>query len=614
MKIYLFITILVIASVLGAKAQQEENTIRMMSFNIHNGIGMDGQADYGRIAAVINQSSPDVVALQELDSATLRNDGKDLIKELANRTLMHRIYAAAIDYQGGKYGIGILSKEKPLNHRIISLPGQEEKRALLLVEFDKYVFCCTHFSLTEADRLASVPLLLAQLTEVDKPVFVAGDFNAEPESATIKLLKEKFRPLLNTKNKTSPADEPKEYLDYIFGYNGSGNGYTVVQSAVINESMASDHRPIYADVRLKASAADIFRTKPYLQNPVGNGITVAWLTHVPVYSWVEYGTDPKNLKRAHTVVDGQVISNNFIHKIRLENLTPGIPYYYRVCSKEITLYQAYYKEFGETAESEIQTFTLPSDKTSDFTVLVFNDLHKQHATLDALCEQVKDVKYDFVIFNGDVIDDPKNEQQAVTSLSYYNNKVGADRIPVFYLRGNHEIRNAYSIQLRELFDYVGDKTYGAFNWGDTRFVLLDCGEDKADSSPVFYGLNDFAKLLNDQTGFLKKEFASKEFKKAEKRILVHHVPLFGKNKGSYTPGLQLWGDMLAKAPLHISINAHTHEFEYLPQGKDGNHYPVVIGGGYSKADATVMILQKKGSLLNLKVLDCTGKELLNQNF
>lgn len=233
--------------------------------------------------------------------------------------------------------------------------------------------------------------------------------------------------------------------------------------------------------------------------------------------------------------------------------------------------------------------------------------------MDALCEQVKDVKYDFVIFNGDVIDDPKNEQQAVTSLSYYNNKVGADRIPVFYLRGNHEIRNAYSIQLRELFDYVGDKTYGAFSWGNTRFVLLDCGEDKADSSPVFYGLNDFAKLLDDQIGFLKKEFASKEFKKAEKRILVHHVPLFGENKGSYTPGLQLWGDMLAKAPLHVSINAHTHEFEYLPQGKDGNHYPVVIGGGYSKESATVMILQKKASLLTLKVLDCAGKELLNLN-
>ena len=82
-------------------------------------------------------------------------------------------------------------------------------------------------------------------------------------------------------------------------------------------------------------------------------------------------------------------------------------------------------------------------------------------------------------------------------------------MPVFYLRGNHEIRNAYSIQLRELFDYVGDKTYGAFNWGDTRFVMLDCGEDKPDTTWVYYGLNDFSQLRQDQIGFLKEELNSK---------------------------------------------------------------------------------------------------------
>lgn len=72
--------------------------------------------------------------------------------------------------------------------------------------------------------------------------------------------------------------------------------------------------------RKNTPAGQIFWTKPCLQSLTGNGITVSWLTHVPVYSWVEYGTDTLELKKARTMLDGQVVCNNYIHKIRLENL------------------------------------------------------------------------------------------------------------------------------------------------------------------------------------------------------------------------------------------------------------------------------------------------------
>ena len=81
-------------------------------------------------------------------------------------------------------------------------------------------------------------------------------------------------------------------------------------------------------------AGQIFRTKPCLQSLTGNGITVSWLTHVPVYSWVEYGTDTLELEKARTMLDGQVVCNKYIHKIRLENLEAGETYYYRVCSRK----------------------------------------------------------------------------------------------------------------------------------------------------------------------------------------------------------------------------------------------------------------------------------------
>ena len=56
-----------------------------------------------------------------------------------------------------------------------------------------------------------------------------------------------------------------------------------------------------------------------------------------------------------------------------------------------------------------------------------------------------------------------------------NDKVKASSVPVFYMRGNHETRNAYSIELRNLLDYVGDKTYGYFRLGGTGFGFLDLG-------------------------------------------------------------------------------------------------------------------------------------------
>lgn len=612
MRITFLFLFLFLWGITGSQAQSvrpEQTTLRIMSYNIHNGVGMDGKRDYARIADAILRMSPDVVALQELDSVTRRSRGVDILRELAELTSMYRVYAPSIDYQGGKYGIGMLSKEKPLKYKFVPLPGREEKRVLLVAEFGKYVFCATHFSLTEADQLASIPLILKEIEGIQKPVFLAGDLNAHPDSPVMKALREKFRVLTNVKTQTFPADKPKECLDYILGYAGNDPGFASLSNGVMNEPVASDHRPVFAEIRLKTPEQDIFRTRPYLQNPTGNGVTVSWLTNVPVYSWVEYGTDRDNLQKAHTLVDGQVICNNFIHKIRLDGLEPGKTYYYRVCSKEILSYRAYSKVFGETAVTELKTFTMPNGGNNDFTAVIFNDIHKQHRTFDALYDQVKGEKYDFVFFNGDCIDDPNNEDEAVFSLSYFNDKVGADRVPVFYLRGNHEIRNAYSIGLRGLFDYVGDKTYGAFNWGDTRFVMLDCGEDKPDSTWVYYGLNDFTQLRNDQVGFLKEELSSKAFKKADKRVLIHHIPIYGSASKRYNPCRELWGKQLDKAPFNVAINAHTHRYAYHEAGADGQSYPVVVGGGYSMKGATVMVLTKKGKEMRLKVLSPAGEVL-----
>ena len=590
-----------------AASAHSQDYLKLMSYNIRNAKGMDNVRNVQRIVNVINNEAPDVVAVQELDSMTIRSNQTYVLAEVAERTQMHASYAPAISFQGGKYGIGILSKEKPLDIQTFPLPGREEKRMLMVAEFKDYFFACTHLSLTEEDRLASLEIIKNSIRTNDKPFFLAGDLNDKPESAFIKALQQDFQILTNVKKATFPAPEPTETIDYIAAWKQQTDDFATLSTQVIEEPLASDHRPITVTLRMAKKADELFLTKPYLQNPVDNGMTIMWETTIPAYSWVEYGTDTLHLNRKRLIIDGQAEFNESIHQIRLDNLVPGQTYYYRVCSQEILQYKAYSKKFGNTAKSDFYTFTMPEADTDSFTAVVFNDLHQRTNVFQALLKQVESIGYDFVVFNGDCIDDPANHEQAARFVKLLTEGVHGDRIPTLFIRGNHEIRNAYSIGLRKHFDYVDGKTYGAFNWGDTRIVMLDCGEDKTDDHREYSGLNDFTQLRQEQVGFLQQELGSKAFKKADKRILIHHIPLYG----CHNLCKDQWEPLLKKASFNVSLNAHTHKFAHHPKNSLGNNYPVVIGGGNKVDNATVMILEKKKGELRIKVLNAEGNVLLD---
>ena len=143
----------------GAQDLPEQNNLSILTYNIHHGEGLDGRTDYARIGRLIRCSGADVVALQEVDSATRRSHGADVLRRIADEALMYPVFARSMAYDGGAYGVGLLCREHPLAVKRIPLPGSEEPRVLLVVEFKDYVVGCTHFSLTPADQLASLPLL-----------------------------------------------------------------------------------------------------------------------------------------------------------------------------------------------------------------------------------------------------------------------------------------------------------------------------------------------------------------------------------------------------------------------------------------------------------------------
>jgi len=233
------------------KKAHEGESLRLMTYNVKTGNGMDGNTyKYQRTAEVINSCYPDVVAVQELDSLTARSHGHYVLGELAKLTGMIPTYAPAIEYDGGKYGIGMLSRENPLSVERVPLPGREESRTLLMVEFRDYIYCCTHFSLTEEDRIASVKIVENSVKKFakgkNKPVFLAGDLNDEPDSPAIKSLTKYFDILNDSSVLTCPADVPQWAIDYILRWKESPKGEldNVATSLVGNSCRTSDHRPV----------------------------------------------------------------------------------------------------------------------------------------------------------------------------------------------------------------------------------------------------------------------------------------------------------------------------------------------------------------------------------
>src|SRR5215510_5315091 len=118
-----FARLIILAFVLfcsGVVPAAAKKTLRVMTYNIHVGVGMDKKLDLQRIADVINAEKPDLVGLQEVDRGVKRTEGKDEIAELAAMTKMDYAFAHNLDYDGGQYGVAILSRHliKNIDHRM----------------------------------------------------------------------------------------------------------------------------------------------------------------------------------------------------------------------------------------------------------------------------------------------------------------------------------------------------------------------------------------------------------------------------------------------------------------------------------------------------------------
>ena len=254
---------LVVLSLTGCAGQQARPTqLTVLTYNIHHAEGTDKKLDLERIANVIRALEPDLVALQEVDVRTKRTGGVDQAAELARLTKMEHAYGPTMDFQGGEYGNAVLSRLPIRLSSTVQLPHQEggrrEPRAALAATIRReppdgrdIVFISTHFDHTgePSDRLAQAKAVNAQLGSSPALSILAGDFNCEPGSAPMVELEKQWT-LVSGGSSSYPAAPPSKSIDHVLVR--PGNRWKVIESRVIEEPVASDHRPVLVTLELLA--------------------------------------------------------------------------------------------------------------------------------------------------------------------------------------------------------------------------------------------------------------------------------------------------------------------------------------------------------------------------
>ena len=229
--------------------------LRVLSYNIHIGIGNDEKLDLERTARTIVAQKPDIVAIQEIDRNTARTQNVDQPAELERLTGMHAVFGKTINLGSGEYGIAILSKYPIKEHKITQLPqlGNREDRGALeatitLDDKTTLLFACTHFCHQSEERRTMQAEKINELfAERDGLVVIAGDFNATPNSKTIETLKAKWSDATN-EQPTFSSDNPRSKIDYIF-YRPT-QMLRVKETRVIEEPVTSDHSPVLSVLEL----------------------------------------------------------------------------------------------------------------------------------------------------------------------------------------------------------------------------------------------------------------------------------------------------------------------------------------------------------------------------
>jgi endonuclease/exonuclease/phosphatase family metal-dependent hydrolase len=220
--------------------------IRLLTWNVHGGVGADGIFDLDRIVALVRRHEPDIVALQEVDSRR-HHKGEASFAFLRRSLGRHAVEAKAISAPDGDYGHVVISRwpmTKTVLHDI-SVTGREPRRAIettIETEHGPMHLVTVHLGLSFHERRGQARALVAMVESAPETTVMAGDFNDWLWRGSVTLSLSRRLPC-RSEHRTFPARCPLAKLDRIYCRPATA----LVKSWTDKEArFASDHLPVAA--------------------------------------------------------------------------------------------------------------------------------------------------------------------------------------------------------------------------------------------------------------------------------------------------------------------------------------------------------------------------------
>ncbi len=226
-------------------------TVRVMTWNIHGGVGPDGCFDLARVVDTIVRHHPDVVALQEVDSRRTVAPERSAFAVLREAVGEHGIEAKSIVAPDGEYGQLLLSRW-PLGAahiHDITHAKREPRRAIeveISVPAGTFRLIATHFGLTFRERRSQARRLVAIARPHAMTTVMLGDFNEWFWPASLRGALARELPG-RTRHATFPSWCPLFHLDRIFCWPAAAMRASFVDHGA---RRVSDHLPVIADIAI----------------------------------------------------------------------------------------------------------------------------------------------------------------------------------------------------------------------------------------------------------------------------------------------------------------------------------------------------------------------------